>query len=98
MKILHTSDWHLGKRLNERERMAEQIEVMDEIVRIAGEERVDGRRGGWRSFRYLQSSGGSHRIVIPYPLSVGRQGTSFGGGHCRKSRFAGPDRLSRRAG
>ena len=41
MKILHTSDWHLGKRLNERERMAEQIEVMDEIVRIAGEERVD---------------------------------------------------------
>ena len=39
MKILHTSDWHLGKRLNERERMAEQIEVMDEIVRIAGEER-----------------------------------------------------------
>lgn len=41
MKILHTSDWHLGKRLNERERIAEQVEVMEEIVRIAREERVD---------------------------------------------------------
>ena len=41
MKILHTSDWHLGKRLNERERIQEQVEVMDEIVRITEEENVD---------------------------------------------------------
>ena len=41
MKILHTSDWHLGKRLNERERVGEQVEVMQEIVRLADEEKVD---------------------------------------------------------
>lgn len=41
MKILHTSDWHLGKRLNDRERAGEQVAVMDEIVRVADEEAVD---------------------------------------------------------
>jgi|GEM_PF-1625462 len=38
MRILHTSDWHLGKRLNDRERAGEQVAVMDEIVRVADEE------------------------------------------------------------
>ena len=41
MRLLHTSDWHLGKRLNERERGPEQVEVMDEIVRVADEKSVD---------------------------------------------------------
>ena len=41
MRILHTSDWHLGKRLNDRERIREQVEVMDEIVRVAEERAVD---------------------------------------------------------
>lgn len=41
MKILHTSDWHVGKRLFGRERLAEQAEVLDEIVRISEEEQVE---------------------------------------------------------
>ena len=41
MKILHTSDWHLGKRLNDLERTGEQVAVMEEIVRVADEEEVD---------------------------------------------------------
>ena len=41
MKILHTSDWHLGKRLNDRERAGEQVAVMDEMVRVADEEAAD---------------------------------------------------------
>ena len=32
MKILHTADWHLGKRLDRFSRLEEQIMVMDEIV------------------------------------------------------------------
>jgi hypothetical protein len=35
MRILHTSDWHLGKYLNNRDRLPEQREVIDEICRIA---------------------------------------------------------------
>ncbi len=41
MKILHTSDWHLGKKLGEFSRLQEQIEVMDEIVSIAEMNKVD---------------------------------------------------------
>ena len=41
MKILHTADWHLGKRLNEFSRIEEQREVLDEICRIADEQEVD---------------------------------------------------------
>ena len=41
MKILHTADWHLGKRLQTYSRLEEQREVMDEICRIAEEQNVD---------------------------------------------------------
>ncbi|MBQ8429441.1 MAG: exonuclease subunit SbcD [Clostridia bacterium] len=41
MKILHTSDWHIGKRLMSRERLDEQAEVLDEIVEICEREEVD---------------------------------------------------------
>ena len=41
MKILHTSDWHVGKRLMGRERLREQAEVLDEIVRICDDEAIE---------------------------------------------------------
>ncbi|OBW39779.1 Nuclease SbcCD subunit D [Chryseobacterium sp. MOF25P] len=41
MKILHTADWHLGKRLDRFSRLEEQVLVMNEIVEIADEQNVD---------------------------------------------------------
>ena len=41
MKILHTSDWHLGKRLDDFPRFEEQQAVMNEICEIADREQVD---------------------------------------------------------
>ena len=41
MKILHTADWHLGKKLYEQSRYQEQVEVLDEICEIADKEAVD---------------------------------------------------------
>ena len=41
MKILHTADWHLGKRLDRFSRLEEQVLVMNEIVEIADRENVD---------------------------------------------------------
>ena len=41
MNILHTSDWHIGKRLMDRERLPEQIEALDELAVICERERVD---------------------------------------------------------
>ena len=41
MKILHTSDWHLGKRLDEFSRMGDQQEVLEEICHLAEQAQVD---------------------------------------------------------
>ena len=41
MKILHTADWHLGKRLDRFSRLEEQVLVMNEIIEIANEQEVD---------------------------------------------------------
>ncbi len=41
MVVLHTSDWHIGKRLMDRERIGEQIQTLDEIVSICDNERVE---------------------------------------------------------
>jgi exonuclease SbcD len=41
IKILHTADWHLGKRLQEYSRIGEQRLVMLEIAAIADDQDVD---------------------------------------------------------
>jgi DNA repair protein SbcD/Mre11 len=41
MKILHTSDWHIGKVLKGRSRLEEQIQALGAVVTIAREERPD---------------------------------------------------------
>jgi len=41
MKILHTADWHIGKKLDNFSRMEEQRLVLNEICEIADKEEVD---------------------------------------------------------
>lgn len=41
LKILHTADWHLGKRLDSFSRMEEQLHVLSEICDLADREDVD---------------------------------------------------------
>ena len=41
MKILHTSDWHIGKVLKGQSRVEEQVAVLAEIVSVAEAERPD---------------------------------------------------------
>jgi exonuclease SbcD len=41
VKILHTSDWHLGKVLKGQSRRDEQVRVLQEIISIAEKERPD---------------------------------------------------------
>lgn len=41
MRILHTADWHLGRSLEGRSRLAEQAQFIDELVKIVEEEKVD---------------------------------------------------------
>ena len=41
MRVLHTSDWHVGKVLRGHSRLAEQEAVLGEIVELAGAHEVD---------------------------------------------------------
>src|SRR5699024_3536555 len=41
MRILHTADWHLGKRLDFFSRLDEQGRVLDEIIHHAQTKKVD---------------------------------------------------------
>ena len=41
MRILHTADWHLGKKLGRIDRRVEFEQVLDEIVAIAKDQKVD---------------------------------------------------------
>lgn len=41
MKILHTADWHLGKKLDRFSRLEEQTNVLEEIIQIADKQNVD---------------------------------------------------------
>jgi exonuclease SbcD len=41
MKILHTADWHLGKRLDSFSRHDEQVIILQELIQIADKEKVD---------------------------------------------------------
>lgn len=41
IKVLHTADWHLGKKLGHIDRLEEQRQVLNELVQLAEKEAVD---------------------------------------------------------
>lgn len=41
MKVLHTSDWHVGKRLDRHDRMDDHAAAIDAVVAVASGEQVD---------------------------------------------------------
>ena len=41
MRFLHTSDWHLGRSIRGRSRIDESARVLDEVVAIARDQKVD---------------------------------------------------------
>lgn len=41
MKLLHTSDWHLGKNLDGKERFKEQEMILNDVVNIVKEKNID---------------------------------------------------------
>jgi exonuclease SbcD len=41
VRVLHTSDWHIGKKLGRYDRSEEERAVIAEVVGIAADESVD---------------------------------------------------------
>ena len=41
MRILHTADWHIGCKSDDLSRLPEQIDICNQIIKIADQEKVD---------------------------------------------------------
>lgn len=74
MKLLHTSDWHVGKTLKGRNRLAEQREVLDEIVSIAVGNAVDAVLLAGDLYDTSAPSAGAQQLVVHTLLRLARAG------------------------
>lgn len=102
MKIIHTADWHLGKKLGDFSRHDEQQDVLEEIIRITEQENAQAvlicgdlfdtfnppAEATALFYRTLKRlSGNGQRPVI-----------AIAGNHDSPDRVESPDRLARELG
>lgn len=84
MKILHTSDWHVGKVLKGRDRYDEHVAVLDSVVRAAREHDVDLVLAAGDLFESSAPNARSQGLVIRTLLALrehGRQVVVIAGNH-----------------
>ena len=102
MKILHTSDWHLGKRLDSFSRLNEQKEVMEEICRIADQEKVDAVLVAGDLFDTFNPAAEAVELFYKTLKKLSANGTraviAIAGNHDSPDRIEAPDPLARENG
>jgi len=59
MKILHTADWHIGRRLNGTDLLSDQMHVLDQLIEYIKNEEIDLCVIAGVRFRQEQSVTGS---------------------------------------
>ena len=102
MKILHTSDWHLGKSLGNISRHPEQVEVLNEICEIADQEKVDAVLIAGDLFDTFNPPVDSvelfYRTVKRLANNGKRVVVAIAGNHDSPERIESPDPLARECG
>ena len=102
MKLLHTSDWHLGKYLNNFSRHAEQQEVLEEICEIAESENVNAVLIAGDLFDTYNPPTESvelfYRILKRLSANGTRAVIAIAGNHDSPERIEAPDPLARECG
>lgn len=102
MKILHTADWHLGKRLDHFSRLEEQVAVMDEIVKIADKQNVDMVLVAGDLFDNFNPSTEAVELFYQTLKRLTKGGTrpviAISGNHDSPSLIDAPDPLARECG
>lgn len=102
MKILHTSDWHLGKHLNSYERHSEQIEVLAEICEIADWENVHAVVIAGDLFDSFNPPTESTELFYKTLKKLANNGKraviAIAGNHDSPDRIEAPDPLARECG
>lgn len=102
MKILHTADWHLGKRLDHYSRLAEQRLVMNEICEIAEREQVDAVLIAGDLYDHINPSIESIELLYKTLKRLAADGKraviGIAGNHDSPDRIEAPDPLARECG
>ncbi len=102
MKILHTSDWHLGKKLGDFDRAEEQIEVLQEICDIAESEKVDAVIIAGDLFDTFNPPTQAVELFYKALKKLTKNGTraviAIAGNHDSPDRIEAPDPLARECG
>ena len=89
MKILHSADWHLGKRLGSWSRLEEQKEILREIISICDEESPDLILLTGDLYDSWNPPHEAIQLLYRTPPSHGGQWTAPPGGPGRKPRCSG---------
>jgi exonuclease SbcD len=74
VRILHTSDWHVGRTIHRRQRLDEARDVLQEIVEIAKSEKVDLAIVCGDTFETFAPSAEAERIVYDTLLALNSAG------------------------
>lgn len=102
MKILHTADWHLGKRLDNYHRLDEQREVLEEICEIAEREAVDAVVVAGDLFDNFNPSSEAMELLYSTLHRLSDNGSraviAIAGNHDSPERIEVPDALARACG
>jgi len=102
MKILHTADWHLGKRLDFFSRLEEQRQVLAEICAIADDEQVDAVIIAGDLFDTFNPPVEAVELLYKTLRKLSNQGKrpviAIAGNHDSADRIDAPDPLARECG
>jgi exonuclease SbcD len=102
MKILHTSDWHLGKKLEGFSRLDEQKEVLEEICQIADQEAIQAVIIAGDLFDNYNPPAEAVEIFYKYLKKLAGNGKraviAIAGNHDSPERIEAPDPLARECG
>lgn len=102
MKLLHTADWHLGKRLDNFSRLEEQKAVLTEICEIAEHENVDAVLISGDLFDTYNPATEAvdlfYKTLKKLSKDGGRAVIAIAGNHDSPDRIEAPDPLARECG
>ncbi len=74
MRLLHTSDWHVGKTLKGRSRLDEQKAVLGEIVQLAIDQEVDAVLIAGDVYENVSPTADAQKLVVGTLLKLARAG------------------------
>lgn len=101
MKLLHTSDWHVGKTLKGRSRLDEQKTVLAEIVALAIQHEVDAVLIAGDVYENVAPTAEAQHLVVRTLLQLARSGievVAIAGNHDHGPTFEAYRPLMRQVG